>query len=156
MSNRLEINKEIHTLLTFSGQESLGAEKSEKNMSYWQHLLAKRNVAWRGFDRMEGAGGEINPTLSFQLCVCSVAQSCLSLCDPWIAAHQPPLSMEFSRKEYWSGLPIAGDLLDLGIKPTSPESPALAGRFFTTEPPGKLLALWPWIILNSFINFLLD
>lgn len=35
MSNRLEINKEIHTLLTFSGQESLGAKKSEKNMSYW-------------------------------------------------------------------------------------------------------------------------
>ena len=75
---------------------------------------------------------------------------------PWIVAHQAPLPMEFSRQEYWIGLPTAGDLLDLGIKPISPESPALTGRFLTTEPPGKLLALWPWIILNSLINILLD
>ena len=41
--------------------------------------------------------------------------------------------------EYWSGLPFPtpGDLPDSGIKPTSPESPALAGGFFTTAPPGK-------------------
>jgi len=44
--------------------------------------------------------------------------------------------MEFSRQEYWSGLPFPTpeDLPDLGIKPVSP---ALAGRFFTTEPPGN-------------------
>ena len=44
--------------------------------------------------------------------------------------------MEFSRKEYWRALPFPppGDLPDLGIEPPSP---ALAGRFFTTEPPGK-------------------
>ena len=49
--------------------------------------------------------------------------------------------MEFSRQEYWSGLsfPPPGNLLDPGIKPMSPVSLALAGRFFTTEPPGKLL-----------------
>ena len=42
--------------------------------------------------------------------------------------------MEFSRQEYWSGLPFPppGDLPDPRIEPTSP---ALAGRFFTTEPP---------------------
>ena len=47
--------------------------------------------------------------------------------------------MEFSRPEYWSGVPfpIPGDLPDPGIKPMSPASPALAGRFFATEPPGK-------------------
>ena len=47
--------------------------------------------------------------------------------------------MEFSRQEYWSGLPfpIPGDLLDPGIEPVSPASPALVGRFYTTEPPGK-------------------
>ena len=47
--------------------------------------------------------------------------------------------MEFSRQEYWSGLPfpIPGDLPDSGIKPLSPASPTLAARFFTTEPPGK-------------------
>ena len=47
--------------------------------------------------------------------------------------------MEFSRQEYWSGLlfPIPGDLPHSGIEPPSPLSPALAGRFFTTKPPGK-------------------
>ena len=64
---------------------------------------------------------------------------------PWTVAHQAPLSMEFSRQEYWSGLPFPspGDLPDLGIEPpstASSESPALEGRFFTTEQPGKPLA----------------
>ena len=54
---------------------------------------------------------------------------------PWTVAHQAPLSMEFSKQEYWSGLPFPtpGDLPDPGIKPTSFASPALAGRFFTTN-----------------------
>ena len=49
-----------------------------------------------------------------------------------------PLSMGFSRQEYWSGLSFSlpGDLPDPGIKPVSP---ALAGKFFTAEPPGKPL-----------------
>ena len=53
--------------------------------------------------------------------------------------HQAPLSMGFFRQEYWSGLPFLSprDLPDPGIKPTSLASPALADRFFTTEPPGK-------------------
>ena len=38
--------------------------------------------------------------------VCLVSQLCLTLGDPWTAAHQAPLSMEFSRQEYWSGLPF--------------------------------------------------
>ena len=44
--------------------------------------------------------------------------------------------MEFSRQEYWSGLPFhsPGDLPDPGIKPASP---IFAGRFFTAEPPGN-------------------
>ena len=72
-----------------------------------------------------------------------VVQSCPTLCDPIdcsLVAHQAPLSMGFSRQEYWSGLPFPspGDLPDPGIKPESPESPALAGGFFTTEPCGKL------------------
>ena len=54
---------------------------------------------------------------------------------PWTVAHQAPLSIGFSRQEYWSGLPFPtpGDLPDPGIKPTSLRSPALAGRFFTTN-----------------------
>ena len=55
---------------------------------------------------------------------------------PWALAHQAPLTMEFSRQEYWSGLPFfpPGDLPNPGIKPASP---ALAGGFFTAEPLGK-------------------
>ena len=55
---------------------------------------------------------------------------------PWTVACQAPLSVEFSRQEYWSELsfPSAGDLPDSGIKPASP---ALIGRFFTAEPQGR-------------------
>ena len=60
-----------------------------------------------------------------------------SFTTPWIIAHQVPLSMGFSRQDSWSGLPFPspGDLPDPGIEPTSPVSPALAGGFFTAEPP---------------------
>ena len=56
----------------------------------------------------------------------------------WTVAHQAPLSMGFSRQEYWSGLPfpIPGDLPYPGIELVSP---ALAEVFFTTLPPGKSL-----------------
>ena len=59
--------------------------------------------------------------------------------SPWTIAHQAPLSMEFSKQEYWSELPFSppGDLPDSGIVPTSAASPALTSRFFTTVPPGK-------------------
>ena len=63
--------------------------------------------------------------------------------NPCTIARQAPLSMEFSRQEYWNGLPFPtlGDLSDPGIKPTSLASPALAGGFFPTVPPGKPLGL---------------
>ena len=53
----------------------------------------------------------------------------------WTVAHQAPLSMGFSRQEYWSGLPWPppGDLPNPGIEPTTLISPALAGGFFTTS-----------------------
>ena len=54
---------------------------------------------------------------------------------PWTGAHQAPLSMGFSRQEYWSGLPFPSpeDLPNPGIKLVPLVSPALAGRFFTTS-----------------------
>ena len=50
---------------------------------------------------------------------CSVTQWCPTLCDPMIETHQAPLSVEFSRKEYWSRLsfPTPGDLFHPGIEP---------------------------------------
>ena len=55
---------------------------------------------------------------------------------PWTVAHQAPLSMGFSRQEYWSGVPYPtpGDLPDPGINTASL---ALASEFFTAVPPGK-------------------
>ena len=57
----------------------------------------------------------------------------------WTGARQAPLSMGLSRQEYWSELlcPPPGDLPDPGIEPVSLVSPALAGRFLTTAPPGN-------------------
>ena len=57
----------------------------------------------------------------------------------WTVARQVSLSMEFSRQEYWSGLPFPspGDLPDPGIEPAFLASPALAGGFLTTEPSGS-------------------
>ena len=56
---------------------------------------------------------------------------------PWTVAHQAPLSMEFSRQEYWSGLPFPSprDLPDPGIKPGSS---TLQTDVLPSEPPGKL------------------
>ena len=59
--------------------------------------------------------------------------SCVQLfATLWTAAHQAPLSIGFSRQEYWSGFPFSspGDLPDPGIEAASP---ALAGGFFTTS-----------------------
>ena len=66
--------------------------------------------------------------------------SCIQLfVTLWTVAHQAPLSMKFSKQEYLSGLPCPppGDLPDLGIKPASLLSPALAGRIFTISATGK-------------------
>ena len=67
--------------------------------------------------------------------VCAVPSHCLVFATLWTVAHQAPLSMGFSRQEYWSGLPCSppGDLSDPGIKPASLASltfSILAGGFF--------------------------
>ena len=67
---------------------------------------------------------------------------------PWTVGYQAPLSMGFSRQEYWSGLPFPspGDLPDPGIEP---RSPAFQADALTSEPPGKhqridAFKLWCW------------
>ena len=68
--------------------------------------------------------------------MCEDPLICVQLCSPTYCSLYVPLSMGFSRWEYWSGLPFPplGDLPNPGVKPTSP---ALAGRFLTTESPRK-------------------
>ena len=81
------------------------------------------------------------------VCLCVWAQSYPTLCNPWTVGHQAPLSMGFSRQEYWTGLPFPppGDLPDPGIEPASP---ALAGRFSITALLGKPVSFL--YILNYF------
>ena len=76
-------------------------------------------------------------------CCRQVTRKCLSLshvglfATPWTIAHQVPLSVGFSRQEYWSGLPFPslGDFPDPGIEPGSP---ALQVESVPSEPPGNL------------------
>ena len=92
------------------------------------------------------------------LCMLSHFSHGQRFATPWTVAHQAPPSMGFSRQEYWSGLlcPPPGDLLEPGIEPTSLTSSALAGRFLTTEPPGKpIFLIYIQLIKDvSFFSFM--
>ena len=76
-----------------------------------------------------------SPSLQLPTCVPSRFSRVLLFLSLWTIAFQAPLSMGFSRQEYWNGLPCPppGDLPDPGIKPSSLTSPALAGGFFTAS-----------------------
>ena len=68
------------------------------------------------------------------VCVCVLTHVWL-FAAPWTLAHKAPLSMEFSGKEYWNGLPLPtpGDFPNPGFEPKSPMSTPMAGRLFTTN-----------------------
>ena len=94
------------------------------------------------------------PACGYCLSICSVQvvykhrHACMLSCFTrarlfatlWTVAHQTPLSVGFSRQEYWSGLPCPppGDLPDPGMEPVSLMSPALAGGFFTTSATSEI------------------
>ena len=83
-----------------------------------------------------------NSRLCVCVCVCMHMHLVMSISAfPWTIACQAPLSVEFSRQKYWSGLPFhsPGDYPDSGIKAVLLAFPALAGAFFTTVPPEKPL-----------------
>ena len=80
------------------------------------------------------------------------AQSCPTFATSWTVAHQAPLSMEFSRQEYWSGLlfPTPGESSQLRVQTTSLMFPAVAGRFFTTGATWEAQFSLPCIIVTHF------
>ena len=83
------------------------------------------------------------------LCGGLVAKSSPTLATPWTVACKAPLSMGFSRQEYWSGLPfpLPGHLPDSGIEP---RSPALQADSLPTE---LLAGWWVWLFLKpSYVN----
>ena len=81
-------------------------------------------------------------------CCSLVTKSCLTLfMTPWTVACHGPLSMRYPRQVSRSGLPflLRGIFPDPGIQPSSLMSPALAGRFFTTEPRGRPSCILGWL-----------
>ena len=100
------------------------------------HAVSRRLLLWMQEPWLKGmpsdrALGVISEERS---CVCVLSPVQLFK-TPWTVACQAPLSMEFSRQEYWSGLPCPplGDLPNLGIEHPSLMSPVLAGGFLTTS-----------------------
>ena len=113
----------------------------EKEMATHSSVLAWRIPGTGEPDGLPSMGshrvGHDWSNLAAAAACCSQSLSCVRLfATLWTVAYQAPPSMGFSRQEYWSGLPFPppGDLPNSGIKPSSP---ALAGRFFTTELTGK-------------------
>ena len=100
---------------------------------------------WKGFSNLSVCWNHLCVGVS-RLVVCD------SLQPQWTAAWQAPLSMEFSRQEYWSGLtlPSLGDLPNPGIEPGSP---ALQADSLSSEPQGKQPAVYPsqslWLSQSS-------
>ena len=86
------------------------------------------------------------------LCACSVTQSCPTFLRPHVV-HQDLLSTGLPRQEYWGGLPFPslGDFPDPGIELMSP---ALAGRFFTTEPIEGSFYISKWSEKNQKMNYI--
>ena len=100
--------------------------------------LHKDHTPWHRWTDAWSLGPPLSPR--GLVCCCLVMESCPTLLQPHglYVAHQVPLSIGFPRQDYWSRLlfPTPGELTDPEIKP---ESPSLAGRFFTTEPPKSSL-----------------
>ena len=86
------------------------------------------------------------------VCILSRSSHVQLFATLWTVARQAPLSMEFSRQEYWSGLPSpsSGDLPHPGIKPMSPASPALQANSLSAELPGKPQVLY--VLFTSFLS----
>ena len=90
------------------------------------------------------------------ICLLFVPFKIMNFVTPWAVPCQASLSMGFPRQEYLSGLPLPspGDLPKPGIKPGSPATPALAGRLFTTVPPGEPTNIMDLSMLVSLVSLL--
>ena len=124
----LDMTEEQSTHTHMCSYKWIKPQMTNTSKKHWQALftIAKR---WKQ-STCSSMDELINKTWyvhTVEQCVHACVLSCV---------HHVPLSMGFSRQEYWSGLPFPppGDLLGLEVEPTSP---ALAGRFFPTKPPEK-------------------
>ena len=92
------------------------------------------------------------------VCLCPVAQSCLTLfVTPWTATLQAPLSLEFFRQKYWTGLPFPtlGVFLIQGITLVSSACPAWQADSLPIQPPGKPLIYLLYLPLDfNFLSYI--
>ena len=125
-----------------------------KHLMIWRHIsnsgiLAAKSLAVK-------AGSVIRNFYDnlYLICLCVLSHVWI-FATPGTVAHQASLSMGFSQQEYWKGLPFPSpeDLLDPGIEPVSFASPALAGRFFTTMPPGSSYIQYVYMFILTHINY---
>ena len=91
-----------------------------------------------GLDISEQGAG-LFEELTFLACGGLVAKLCPTLATPWTVARQAPLSMEFSRQEYWSGIAISSSKVSSQLKDQTWVSciSCSVGELFITKPPGK-------------------
>ena len=117
-----------------------------EHLQVWRDLVILVEHSYR---RMRCQVAQWSSYFSFHVCVLSHFSHVQFFATPWTVISQAPLSMGFSRQEYWSGLPCPPprDLHDAGIEPKCLMSPALAGRFFTTS------ATWEAQWSSSHISF---
>ena len=92
------------------------------------------------------SGSVVRPGYAIQTPICTVTQLCLTLCDP-VDCSPPTLPKEFSRQEYWRGLPFPtpGYHPNPGIEPIFPTFPVLISRFFTTNATWEAPCLYIYI-----------
>ena len=146
-----------------------GQRSKEKNLDWIhcdlssQHLLCfhslypDENAQTQPVSRDRANGNDFDIKgcgLSHPAVLSVYAQSYLTFLQPYgTITYQAPLSMDFPGKKNWNWFPLPspGDFPNPGIKPTSLASPALAGGFFTTVPPGKPTFLDAGL-LNPFLT----
>ena len=126
-------------------RQNLQERKPKSTCWGWEDMLTTKGIRAGGMG--DGTVLDLKGGGSFMTVCAGLSHfGCVWLCaTPWTVAHQAPLSMGFSRQEYWSGLTcplqgiFPGDLPDLGIEPGTSVFciSCIAGGFFTAEPPGK-------------------
>ena len=107
---------------------------------WWTNIFERvQLLGSHGVVRTWQKGSRMGRCFGARWCSCYTLSRVLPFVTPRTVVCQAPLSTEFRRQAYWSGLPfpIPGDLPDPGIKPVSPAASALAGMFLTTALPGK-------------------
>ena len=113
-------------------------------------LLPAQHFSWCALHISKACSGQLVVLIARYVCVLSCFSYVRLFSTLWTVASQAPLSMGFSRQDYWSGLSFSppGDLPNPGIKPVSFMSPALSSRFFTTSATWEAQLKGVWLFFS--------